>query len=158
MNKTAKILAVLLVIIAVACAAFVFRPAQKAPAPAPAPAAPETTPDAPQTEPAGDTSDSAGAVQPEETLTETWAEIWVDNRVVCEINLNIVQDQTLSLEERTGKHINMEIKDHAIRFASSDCPDQICVHSGYQRRDLDIASCLPNRVVVTVEERTVENK
>ena len=42
----------------------------------------------------------------------------------------------------------IEISGKTVRFASSDCPDQVCVRTGTLTRAGQIAVCLPNRVVV----------
>lgn len=57
----------------------------------------------------------------------------------------------VDLTELFGVKVVLEVKDHAIRFKSSDCPDQICVHAGWLSRDMDIAVCMPNQVAVVVQ-------
>lgn len=57
----------------------------------------------------------------------------------------------VDLTELFGVHVVLEVKDHAIRFKSSDCPDQICVHAGWLSRDMDIAVCMPNQVAIVVQ-------
>lgn len=49
-----------------------------------------------------------------------------------------------------GVKVTLEVRDGAIRFEHSDCPDQICVHTGWLSRDSDIAVCMPNRTIVVV--------
>lgn len=82
-----------------------------------------------------------------ERLTAT---IQVDGKVVRELRLDTAADEVFSIEEQTGLPIEFEVRDHAIRFLHSDCPDKICINSGFLRRDMDIASCLPNRAVLSV--------
>lgn len=78
------------------------------------------------------------------------AVIAVDGAEWKRIDLDTAADQTFSIREETGKDIELQIKDGAIRFLSSDCPDKICVNTGFLREDNDVAVCLPNRVAVTV--------
>ena len=40
------------------------------------------------------------------------------------------------------------MQDHAIRFLSSNCPDKVCVNTGFLREDLQVATCLPNRTTL----------
>lgn len=40
-----------------------------------------------------------------------------------------------------------------ISFLHSDCPDQICVHSGRLHRPGESAACLPNRVFIRLTAR-----
>lgn len=39
-----------------------------------------------------------------------------------------------------------------IRFVKADCPDKICVNTGWLEEPGDIAVCLPNRAVIRIEE------
>ncbi len=48
--------------------------------------------------------------------------------------------------------MKFEISDEGIRVAESDCPDKICVKSGYISNSGMTAVCMPNKVVVTVED------
>ena len=57
--------------------------------------------------------------------------------------------QTISLEDQ-GKPITLEVKEGKIRFLHSDCPDQICVNTGFIYLDGQTAICMPNRTAVTV--------
>lgn len=81
------------------------------------------------------------------------AVIQVNTQVVMEIPLDAAGDGVFSIEEQTGLPIEFEIKEHAIRFISSNCPDKVCVHTGFLSSDMGIASCLPNRTVLTTETR-----
>jgi hypothetical protein len=46
----------------------------------------------------------------------------------------------------------IEVKSHEAAFIHSDCPDKICVHTGFIAYDGQSASCLPNKVVITVKK------
>ena len=50
--------------------------------------------------------------------------------------------------DETGLEITFQVQDHAIRFLSSDCPDKVCVNTGFLREDLQVATCLPNRTTL----------
>lgn len=90
--------------------------------------------------------------QPTESTPQLYAVIATAHGEVERIPLANTEDQIISIEEKTGLPITFEIKDGAIRFASSSCPDQICVYTGYQSRYFDIASCLPRGVILVIEE------
>lgn len=83
----------------------------------------------------------------------TVAAIQVGSQTILELPLENAKDGTFSIQDQTGLPIIFEVKDHAIRFADSNCPDKICVRSGYLYRDMDIASCLPNNTVLVVTEK-----
>ncbi len=38
-----------------------------------------------------------------------------------------------------------------IRFETADCPDKVCVKTGWLTREGNIAVCLPNRVIVKIQ-------
>ena len=88
----------------------------------------------------------------EEAPSGPMAVIQVNGEELMRIELEKAGDGAFSIADTAGKQITFEIRDHAIRFLSSDCPDKICVHSGFQRRDGDVACCLPNQTVLIVEE------
>jgi hypothetical protein len=39
-----------------------------------------------------------------------------------------------------------------IRFEKSDCPNQICVHTGWLTKYGDIAVCMPNKAIISIEK------
>lgn len=79
------------------------------------------------------------------------ASVWVNGSTVLEFDLNTTEDEVISLEEYVHHPVSLEVKSGAVRFLESDCPDKICVNTGFLREDGDLASCLPNKVIVTVE-------
>lgn len=48
------------------------------------------------------------------------------------------------------EHIKLELKDNQIRFLEIDCPDKICVRTGFIGKVGQSAVCLPNRIVVKI--------
>ena len=84
-----------------------------------------------------------------------FAEIHFDGEVKKLVFLD--EDMTFSLEELPS--VVFEIHDHAIAFKSSDCPDQLCVHMGWQQAPGGFAACLPNNVMLlldTTEKATTD--
>ncbi|MCI9667491.1 MAG: NusG domain II-containing protein [Angelakisella sp.] len=84
-------------------------------------------------------------VRPQNEAGHLTAVISVDGKTVRTLDLATAGDQEFSLLEETGLPIIFQVQDHAIRFLSSDCPDKVCVNTGFLRSDLEVASCLPNR-------------
>lgn len=79
------------------------------------------------------------------------AVISVDGVDVAVIDLSEdAEPYEIDLDARLGVGVVLEVRAHEIHFKSSTCPDQICVHAGWLRRDMDIAVCMPNRVSVVV--------
>ena len=82
----------------------------------------------------------------------TIAVIWLDNQPIRQLVLEETEDQEFSIQEETGRKITFQVKEGAIRFLSSNCPDQICVRTGFLRGDSDLplAACLPNGIILTI--------
>lgn len=85
------------------------------------------------------------------------------DNAVCEIvydglpvkRVELSQDATFNLEQ--NPHVRFEIKDHAIAFIESDCPDKVCIHSGFLSRQGQMAACLPNRVSIRIVSAEDDN-
>ncbi len=60
---------------------------------------------------------------------------------------SLAQAQSLTVAGRSGVS-QLEVRDHRVRFRSSPCRNQVCVHSGWLAHSGDVAACLPNRVSV----------
>ncbi len=43
-----------------------------------------------------------------------------------------------------------EVKDGKIRFLSSDCPDKLCVNTGFIQNSGDVAVCLPKKLYIKI--------
>lgn len=82
------------------------------------------------------------------------AVITVGTQEVRRIDLSAAGDQEFSIEDQTGLPVTFQVKDHAIRFLSSDCPDKVCVNTGFLRNDLEVACCLPNQTTLFVTQET----
>ncbi|MBQ5754887.1 MAG: NusG domain II-containing protein [Oscillospiraceae bacterium] len=49
--------------------------------------------------------------------------------------------------------IHLVVKDGAIAFVESPCPDHLCEHYGWLDKEDDFAACLPAGAVVTIKAR-----
>ena len=82
-------------------------------------------------------------LRPSDRLT---CEIVQDGTVVKTIALTDTVQETVTVEGAVTNHI--QVTAEGVRFAESDCPDQVCVRSGLLTRAGQSAVCLPNRVIV----------
>lgn len=80
-----------------------------------------------------------------------YAEIYLGNDVIKRVPLN--EDQIFSVPQRPG--VVFEVRDGAIAFIESDCPDQVCVHTGFVDVFWRFAACLPNVLLLIVEEAPI---
>lgn len=80
------------------------------------------------------------------------AEIKREGKTVAEIDLNSIKDtQYITFDE--GIKVTIEAKPGKIRFLDAQCPDRICVKTGWLTREGHIAVCLPSKTVVSVNLR-----
>lgn len=49
-----------------------------------------------------------------------------------------------------NENVEIEVKNGQVHFLHSDCPDKICVNTGWLDKSGQSAVCLPNRLSVTV--------
>ena len=82
------------------------------------------------------------------------------NGTVCVISSDGKIVQTVDLSEPDceftlpkNPNIRFSVKNHAIAFVASDCPDKICVKTGYISRAGQTAACLPNRVIIRITSK-----
>ena len=61
-------------------------------------------------------------------------------------------DDGLHEVEGTPFPVLLEVKNHGIRFLSSECPDHNCIYFGWLRYKNDFAICMPGGVYVNVLE------
>jgi len=71
-----------------------------------------------------------------------------DGKILYEIDLNAVEGQKEYLVD--GGDVIIIAETGKIRFLESDCPNQICVFTGWIHRTNQIAACLPNRVLIKI--------
>lgn len=73
-----------------------------------------------------------------------------EGEVLLTFNLN--EDNCYSLIGKQGE-FNIEVKDGQCRAYDVDCPNQICVHTGWIGLNNPVPIiCLPNNIVVTIDE------
>lgn len=77
------------------------------------------------------------------------AKIEQNGSVTHELDLmEITEQERIALEN--DLNVIIEVQPGQIRFHHSDCPDNICVNTGWLTREGHNAVCLPARTVVSV--------
>lgn len=79
-----------------------------------------------------------------------YAEIIYDGQVIERLPLN---KDTEYIPE-INRNIIIEIKDEKIHFKHSDCPDKICINTGWLSKPGQTAVCLPNKISVVVKGKS----
>lgn len=73
-----------------------------------------------------------------------------NNEVLERINLDQLTEVVYVKYE--GKYPGIiEVKNGSIRFNSADCPDKVCVRTGWISKPGQIAVCLPAGVIIKIE-------
>ncbi len=65
------------------------------------------------------------------------------------MDIELSKDRRIDLESN-GIEIHLDIKDGAIAFIHSECPDHICERFGYIKNIGESAICLPAQASVTI--------
>lgn len=76
--------------------------------------------------------------------------------LVQRIELDTVESlQRIEVTDSNGRSIHVILVDKGrIRFIQSDCPNQVCVNTGWLTQEGDMAACLPNRTVIVIENQS----
>lgn len=72
--------------------------------------------------------------------------IILNNTIVKTVSLQ--NDQVFSISENTN--VVFEVRNNAIAFTSSDCPDKVCVQTGFIKHNGQTAACLPNGIILKI--------
>lgn len=67
-----------------------------------------------------------------------------------ERTISLSQNGDTVLTGRDGHTVTLRVENGKIRFLESDCPDRVCVNSGWLSRAGQTAACLPAGITVRV--------
>ena len=85
-----------------------------------------------------------------------WGIIPNDNEtLVAEISLEGEITHIINLDENQeilfhDGDVRIIVEEKKIRFIQSDCPDLVCVNTGWLKSKGRIAACLPNRILIKI--------
>ena len=89
-------------------------------------------------------------------LAQSWDNVGLlvgrPDREVRRVDLATARDQEFCILDESGLPVTFQVKDPHIRFLSSDCPDKVCVNTGFLKNDLEVACCLPNQTTLFVSQ------
>lgn len=86
-------------------------------------------------------------LQPQNTA-DRFCEVSQNNQVIDRIPLGA---GVAELRTVVGQYENtLEVRGDQVRFSHSNCPNQVCVQTGWISRPYQTAACLPNRVLVRI--------
>ncbi len=78
------------------------------------------------------------------------AEILINGEIKKTVSLD--ENKIFSLDELPN--VKFEIKNNKIRFLDSDCPDKICINTGFIGTAGQTAVCLPNSASIKIVTET----
>ena len=78
------------------------------------------------------------------------AVVMQDGQIIHRIALSGI-DTPITIEVDGAVHNRIVAENGRIRYEWSDCPDKICVHTGWLVRAGQSAACLPNKTIVYIE-------
>lgn len=76
------------------------------------------------------------------------AEIYIDGKYSTSLPLD---KDTVYIPE--GKNVRIEVHDGKAGFVESDCPDKVCIHTGFIGTGGQTAVCLPNAISVVIKTK-----
>lgn len=79
-----------------------------------------------------------------------YAQISVDGKIMKTISLREGYREEIRLQAADQKYNIIEVNGDKIRVKEADCPDQICVRSGWVKAYPQQIVCLPNRVLIKI--------
>lgn len=72
------------------------------------------------------------------------------------LSLPLDEETSLTLTGRDGRTLTVEVADGAARVAASDCPDQVCVRTGWLSRPGETAACVPAGILLRIDGENPE--
>lgn len=63
--------------------------------------------------------------------------------------LNIRENREFTFRGEKGE-MRIQVHDGGVRVVEADCPNRICVRTGWRRSEGDVIVCVPNRVVIRI--------
>ena len=83
----------------------------------------------------------------------------MDGEPIIQIPLEQLKDTGVEEVTSYGYNYRIAYESGRIRFAHADCPDQICVHTGWISRSGELAACVPGHLVLRInaEQDQTEN-
>ncbi|MGE5587679.1 MAG: NusG domain II-containing protein [Clostridia bacterium] len=96
---------------------------------------------------------SIGRSRQQDAVSAREVTIEVDNRPFRTVPFSQVTEvMTVDVPAGGGRTVTVEIaEDGRARVLASDCPDKVCVKTGWIDRPGELIVCLPNRVVVKIQ-------
>jgi len=83
-------------------------------------------------------------------------EIYKNNQLYRQIPLSEATSEEIRVADADGHYNVVEIAGGRVRVREADCPNQICVKSGWLSKPGQISFCAPNKVKVVIKGNSNE--
>ncbi len=88
----------------------------------------------------------------------TMANIYLDGKCIRSIDLSQSDDSyEFTVDSPTGSN-TIQVEPGRICVSCAECPDQICVRQGWISASVMPIVCLPNRLVIQIEEQSKQSE
>lgn len=78
-----------------------------------------------------------------------------DGNEIRRIELDSVQEP-YKFDIKGEYHLEVMVEKGKIRFLEADCPDKVCVRTGWLIHSGDTAVCIPNRTIIKIEGQAAD--
>jgi|SRR3712207_5718920 len=74
-------------------------------------------------------------------------EIYLGNELYKTVSLD--KEQTIEINNENGKNV-IKIHDNGVEMTTADCPDKVCVNTGFINKPNQSIVCLPHKLSVKI--------
>lgn len=93
------------------------------------------------------------AVLNTQTSQNITADIYQHGELIRSINLSdVTESYTFDIEGPDGAYNTIEVRPGEIAVIDASCPDKVCVNMGFIRNSALPITCLPNELVIRIED------
>ncbi len=93
------------------------------------------------------------AVLNTQTSQNITAHIYQHGELIRSINLSdVTESYTFDIEGPDGAYNTIEVRPGEIAVIDASCPDKVCVNMGFIRNSALPITCLPNELVIRIED------
>ena len=81
-----------------------------------------------------------------------YAEVSVDNKIIERIDLQAAGDDYFLTIPTEHGYNTLHINERGIAVSDADCPDKICLHTGFISKKGELIACVPHRLLIIIKE------
>lgn len=87
------------------------------------------------------------------------AKVYQDGTLIKTIDLSAVTESyTFTVEGENGAYNTIEVRPGEIAVVEASCPDRVCINMGFIKNPSLPISCLPNKLVIQLENTDAANE